>query len=317
MHDFNALRVQTNQTHEMETPEVTSPWALDISQPKAFNPPKLGQSINHDGRFYFIGNFIGSGHFGNVYECTDEWGNPLVAKVLVPRNQTYDDVQESWLSELTKLKELRHPNVTFVHAAFECNDTFYLIIERCAMTLDIIIDLPHLNPDGWIPYVARDVLQALEFMHSHGYVHKDIHPGNIFVSQVSDRMVPTKEPVWSFKVGDLGISRLEHEIRPLNTMLALWMLPPEAIDSRQFGAIGRTVDVYHTGLLLLSLLINKIPTFSQDEILAGVPRQLAEAHSSKYAPAIARALRRHVGSRTPTAMHFWREIDQASRQFSI
>lgn len=283
-----------------------------VSQPKTFKPPSKGQSIHVDGKYYFMGDFIGRGYFGNVYECSDEWGNQLVAKVLVPRNQTYDQVRESWLAELRKLLDLRHPNVTYVHAAFECDDTFYLVMERCSMTLDVVINLENLKPDGWIPYVARDVLQGLEYIHSNGYVHKDIHPGNVFVSQSQDRMIPTKDAVWSFKVGDLGISRLETEINAFNTLLAEWMLPPEAIDPVQFGPIGRTVDVYHVGLLLLALLMNRVPTFTRDEVLAGVPRELAEASSSRYGRAIACALRRHVASRTPTAMHFWRDIYAAS-----
>ncbi|KAB2872202.1 MAG: protein kinase [Ideonella sp.] len=287
-----------------------------VTPPKSFSPPAKGASIHVDGRYYFIGDFMNRGYFGDVYACSDEWGNELVAKVLVPRDQTYEQVRENWLAELRKLLDLRHPNVTYVHAAFECDDTFHLVIERCSMTLDTVINLQNLKPDSWIPYVARDILQGLEYIHSNGYVHKDIHPGNIFVSQTHDRMLPSKDPVWSFKIGDLGISRLETEINAFNTLLAQWMLPPEAIDSAQFGTIARTVDIYHVGLLLLALLLNRTPAFTREEILAGHPRELAEQHSSRFAPAIARALRRHVASRTPTAMHFWREI-HACTQSSV
>jgi len=277
-------------------------------QPKAFKPPTRGQSILVDGKYYFIGEKLGQGSFGEVFECQDEWSNQLVAKILVPRNQTYDEVRENWLGELKKLLDLRHPNITHVHAAFECDDTFYLVIERCAMTLDGIIQLPNLAGELWLPYVARDILQGLEYMHINGYVHKDVHPGNVFVSQTTDRMVPTKEPVWSFKIGDLGISRLESEIEVFNTLLAQWMLPPEAIDPQEFGPVSRALDIYHAGLLLLALLLGTTPSFSRDEIVAGLPRQTAEALPSKYGPVIAKALRRHASARIPTAVQFWREI---------
>ena len=181
------------------------------------------------------------------------------------------------------------------------------------MTLDLVINLQGLIADNWIPYVARDVLQGLEYIHSAGYVHKDIHPGNVFVSQSQDRMVPTKDAVWSFKIGDLGISRLETEVSAFNTILAQWMLPPEAIDPSQFGQVGRTLDVYHVALMLLALTLNRVPTFTRDDVLEGVPRQLAESSESRYGPAIARALRRHTTARTPTAMHFWRDIFAASQ----
>ncbi|TBR07863.1 MAG: serine/threonine-protein kinase [Rugosibacter sp.] len=278
------------------------------TSPKTFKPPTRGQSILVDGKYYFIGEKLGNGSFGEVFECQDEWSNQLVAKVLVPRNQTYDEVRENWLQELRKLLDLRHPNITHVYAAFECDDTFYLVIERCSMTLDSIINLPGGNGDVWLPYVARDILQGLEYMHVNGYVHKDIHAGNVFVSQTIDRMVPSKDAVWSFKVGDLGISRLESDIEIFNTLLAQWMLPPEAIDPAEFGPVDRTLDVYHVGLLLLALLLGYSPSFTRDEIAAGVPRQTAEKLPSKYASVVAKALRRHAVARIPTAVQFWREI---------
>jgi len=249
--------------------EAVSEGMQPVPAPRTFSPPSRGKSIQVDGKYYSIGNLLGQGYFGSVYECSDEWENHLVAKVLVPKNQTYDEVRQNWLDELAKLLRLRHPNITYVHAAFECDDTFYIVMERCSMTLDVVINLQGLLPDNWVPHVARDVLQGLEYIHISGYVHKDIHPGNIFVSQSQDRMVPTRDAVWSFKIGDLGISRLETEINAFNTILAQWMLPPEAIQPEEFGQVGRAVDVYHVGLLLLAISLNRVPTFTQQEILEG------------------------------------------------
>ncbi|WP_374692355.1 protein kinase [Accumulibacter sp.] len=281
---------------------------LAQEQPRSFQPPSKGEAVLVDGHYYFIGDQIGQGGFGAVYECSDEWSNQLVAKILLPKNRTYEEVRESWLEELQKLLALRHPNITYVHAAFEYKDTFYIVIERCFSTLDGLINFQGLSGELWVPYVARDILQGLAYIHMNNYVHKDIHPGNVFVSQSFDRMVPTRDPVWSFKIGDLGISRLESDIEIFNTLLAQWMLPPEAIDPSEFGPVGRSMDIYHTGLLLLALLLGKTPMFTREEILAGVPRQLAEDHPSKYGPAISRALRRHATARTPTALQFWRDI---------
>ncbi|MCA3106743.1 MAG: protein kinase [Rhodocyclaceae bacterium] len=275
---------------------------------RQFTPPALGETITVDGKYYFIGRLIGKGAFGEAYECTDEWSNDLVAKILVPRNQTYDEVKDNWLQELHKLMHLRHPNITFIHQAFEYKDTFYLVMERCTMTLEAIISDPKLDHDLWIPYVARDILQALDYVHLLGYVHKDIHAGNVFVAQSFDRMVPTKDPVWSFKVGDLGISRLETDIRVFNTLLAQWMIPPEALDPDTFGTVSRATDIYHAALLLLALMNGRAPSFTPDEVLAGAPRKLAESLPSRFAPAVVRALRRHTNARTPTAMQFWREL---------
>ena len=78
------------------------------------------------------------------------------------------------------------------------------------------------------------------------------------------RMVATKDPTYSYKVGDLGITREESNIDIENTLLAQWMLPPEALDSDEFGPIGRAIDVYHIGLVLLSVLLGYEPSFTKD-----------------------------------------------------
>jgi serine/threonine protein kinase len=279
--------------------------------PQKFIPPQKGETIICNGVNYFIGDRIGQGAFGVVYECTDEWSNELVAKVILPQNRTYDQVRKEWLSEFQNLIQLRHPNITFIHQAFEYRDTFYLIIEKCAMPLKYIIGAPNIDGEVWLPYVARDILHGLDYLHNFGYIHKDLHPENIFISKKYDLMVPTKDPVWSFKIGDLGISRLEGDIHFFNTVLAQWMLPPEYLKPSEFGVLGKNIDLYHTGLLLLGLLLNEMPQFTQEEILAGRPREMAEQLNSPYALVIARALRRHVAARTQTAIEMWRDIFQA------
>jgi serine/threonine-protein kinase len=93
-----------------------------------------------------------------------------------------------------------------------------------------------------------------------------------------------------------------------NTMVGRWMTPPEFLKPDRFGKIGKPVDIYHAGLLFLSLLLGRIPAFTEGEILEGRPRNIAEKLNSAYSPAIAKALRRHVDNRTQTAIDFWKDI---------
>jgi len=130
----------------------------------------------------------------------------------------------------------------------------------------------------------------------------------VFVTEQRRKRRLIKEQVWSFKVGDLGLTRLESDIRVFQTLLADWMRPPEAFEPEKFGAVGHQVDIYQTGLLLLALMLKEIPYFTREEILGGIPQALAAKHDSKFAPVVAKALRRHVEWRTQTALEFWREL---------
>jgi len=287
--------------------------AVPVAQPRRFRLPDKGEVISHGERNFYIGEKLGRGGFGVVYECSDDWGNPLVAKVILPHERPYAEVRESWLEEAEKLMDLRHPNITFVREAFEYQDTFYLIIERCNFPLMQVITSFGLDAERWLPYVARDVLQALDYIHAHGYVHKDLHPGNVFVVESRQQAAFIHRIVRSFKIGDLGLTRLETDGRAFQTRLAEWMRPPELIDTDTFGPVGRQVDLYQTGLLMLSLLLKEIPYFTSEEIVAGFPQAVAQDHPSPYAPVIAKALRRHVEWRTQTALEFWRELSAVTK----
>jgi serine/threonine-protein kinase len=279
---------------------------------KTFQQPVPGERIQHPGRAYTIGERIGQGAYSSVFACTDDWDNVLVAKVLWPHNQPYEDVRERWMHELRMLVELRHPNITFVHDAFEYRDTFYLVLERCTLSLGQLIAVPDLQRELWILPVARCVLQAIHFIHLSGYIHKDLHLENVHSAQVRDEINPCQPGATVFKVADLGISRLVREVDVFNTLLAPWMLPPEYLMPGEFGYLGQGVDIYHAGLLFLALLLGAPPSFTRDEIVAGKPRMLAEGVHPGFGPVIARALRRHVRHRTQTALQFWQELRSSS-----
>lgn len=276
--------------------------------PPQFRLPQVGDTIHFENRTYYIGSPLGQGAFGQVFECHDDWDMPLVAKVLLPRNERYEQVEARWQGEVANLQALRHPNVTYIHDAFECESTFYLIIERCSHDLNRIIENPSINGERWLPHVASQVLRGLDYIHRQGFVHKDLHPGNIFIAWQHDPIDPDRDPVFRAKIGDLGISRLEQDIRIFNTILAQWMRPPEALDPQRFGVIGAPLDIYHAALGFLALLLGKMPQFTVPDVLAGAPRKTAESLHSPIGDVLARALRRRVAHRTQTALQFWKEL---------
>lgn len=279
-----------------------------LPQVVPFHAPVRGSTItNGSNGTYFIGERIGSGSFGDVYECTDEWANALVVKVLKP-SLPFEQMWRRWESEVENLMRMRHPNITYMHDAFVHEHIFYIVVEKCLYSLDRVLSRVDEN---WVVHIARDVLQGLAFVHRHGYVHKDVHPGNIFVSLTSDAIDRESGPYLSFKLGDLGIARLESDIRTVGTILAPWMRPPEAIDPQQFGTVGRPTDVYHAALLLLAVLHREVLPFNEHEIVTGVPQRVADQLPTGFSRALGNALHPHVLYRTQTPLEFWRELQAA------
>jgi eukaryotic-like serine/threonine-protein kinase len=275
-----------------------------------FTPPFKGlviTSINTN-TTYEIGDFLGEGFFGTVFEATDVWKNNLAVKVLKPKG-TYEQVQRAANNEFTKLLTLRHPNVTYVFDAFEFNNAFYIVTEKCFAPIESVFTLSKFTGALWVRPIARCLLQAINFLHVAGYVHQDIHAGNLFMTFHRNEMGDPESDSITFKLGDLGITKLFSEIDAANTLLNGSMFPPEFIDPKSFGDLGKTVDIYHAGLLLMQIIIGKPLTFTPEEILDGAPRKMAEQLDYPFDIALSKALRRRVSERTQSALELWNDLN--------
>ena len=89
-------------------------------------------------------------------------------------------------------------------------------------------DLLDLTPGGLreeqIAYVCREALEALAGLHAKGLVHRDVKPGNIFVTSAG-----------GVKLGDLGAARRAADACPGDwTAGPLWAAP-EVLAARPYG----------------------------------------------------------------------------------
>ena len=275
---------------------------------KSATQPSFGETITSlfTGNTYTIGQQIGEGHFGIVYACSDVWNNELAVKVLKPIG-TYEQVKEKAEGEFSRLMELRHPNITSVYDAFECRDTFYIVTERCHSPISKIFDLSDFDGMSWFMPIARQLLQAVHYLHLNNYVHQDIHEDNVFSTFIQDEMIPDRNAI-QFKLGDLGVTKFLDNVDAANTR-ARWLLPPEVLNPSKFGATDTRIDIYHLGLLLLQLACSSRLRFTPEEILSGKPREMALRLSFPYNTALEKTLRRRVAYRTASAMELWRDLN--------
>lgn len=253
-----------------------------------------------------MGQRIGEGSFGLVFECKDGWGNDLAAKVLKP-TRSYEEVKAAALGELERLLKLRHPYITYVFDAFEFRDTIYIITERCHCPLTNLFRLPDFVGLVWVLPIARCLLQAVQFLHVNQYAHQDIHLNNVFAAFARNEMNDKAPGAINFKLGDLGIARVFSELDAANT-LAEWLRPPEALDPGEYGPLDHRIDIYHAALVFLQFAHGKEITFTREEILDGRPREMARELPPPLNFALEKALRRHAAYRTASAAEFWRDL---------
>ena len=260
-----------------------------------------GSLISPRGRTYLLGEHLGDGSFGDVFDAIGPFDQPCAVKVFRPRLHQAA-VREQWLKEASRLYQLRHPHIVYVFDYFEAGGLFFLVMERCDHTLEVMLSAPF--TDRLVIDVMRQVLFAAQYLSDNEVLHNDIHAGNVLVVQGEHLIV---------KLSDLGIAQDlsgRPSVRP--ELVQHRIMAPELVRG---GYSTKQSDLYQLGLLMYHMHTaqSAIDTSGGyeamvEQIHAGVPRARAEALRTPLGEIIAVMLRRHEQYRFASPIQVWEEL---------
>ncbi len=208
---------------------------------------------------YRIVRLLGAGGQAYVYEASHEQLQRRVA-LKVPR----PEVAERIIREARLTAPLEHPHIVRVEDIAADREAPFLVMECCTGgSLDHLLErYPGGLPLADVRAIARAVLEALEFSHRRGVVHRDVKPANVLFDA---RGTP--------KLADLGIGTagtggpdLEHSVGlsratlegPMGTPL---FVAPEQEDPRRLrgASIDGRADLFSFGKMLFVMLTGASP----------------------------------------------------------
>ncbi|HYN91536.1 MAG TPA: protein kinase, partial [Thermoleophilaceae bacterium] len=217
-----------------------------------------------DGRYRILRR-IGSGGMADVYCAEDSHlGRQVAIKVLHRRFAQDQEFVERFRREAKSAAGLNHPNVVGVFDRGEHEGTYYIAMEfLTGRTLkDIAGSEAPLEQERVID-IGVQILQAAEFAHRHGVIHRDFKPHNVIVDEHGHA-----------KVTDFGIARAgASEMTETGSIMgtAQYLSPEQA----QGHAVTATSDIYSIGVMLYEMLAGRLP-FEGDSAVAVALKHLSE-----------------------------------------
>jgi len=261
-----------------------------------------------DGR-YRVGPKIARGGMATVYEATDTRLDRTVALKVLHSGYADDEAFVSrFIREARSTARLAHPHVVSVFDQGEDDGTLYLAMEYVpGRTLrDVVRDQAPLQPAHALA-LLEPVLSALAAAHDAGFVHRDVKPENVLLTD--DGRV---------KVADFGLVRAVTTATNTATSGVLIgtvsYIAPELVTD---GSADARSDVYSAGVLLYELLTGRKPHQGETPIQVAykhvhedVPPPSAEVDSiPPYVDAlVARATARQRDSRPADAKVLLRQL---------
>lgn len=220
---------------------------MHIHTTDAISAVEPGRTLDH----YRLEALIAESALSRTFRATDlRDGRTLAIKIPHAGLETDPVAQERFRREEEIGSTLHHPNVMRIFREPD-RSGFYLTMEWCeGRTLAAILkESGELPPERAIA-ITIQILHALEFLHQHGVVHRDLNPEHIMVNARDE-----------IKVIDFGLAMQQGARRLTFTGYSPVLGTPDYISPEQVrGKRGDArSDLYAAGIILWQMLSGRPP----------------------------------------------------------
>jgi serine/threonine protein kinase len=274
------------------------------------------ETIGH----YRIRRKIGEGAMGVVYEGWDDRLERSVAiKTIGPANQSHEAHGRLW-REARSLARVNHPHVCQVFEVLEERNTLVLILELLEGQSLADRLIAGMVPPSEALEIVRQILEALETLHSLGIVHRDLKPSNVFLTRHGVKLLDFGVA----RTTDVAMSGDPDQARTLEPLTAPGLIvgTPFYMAPEQASGLpaGPAADIFSAGSVLYEMLAGKRPFQGAsvvDVLYAVLHQHPPPLSGSREIEALDRIIRRAMEKRVEDRYASAREMLEALQSVSF
>ncbi|XP_024378756.1 serine/threonine-protein kinase TIO isoform X1 [Physcomitrium patens] len=199
---------------------------------------------------YHVIELVGEGSFGKVYKGRRKYTGQTVAMKFILKHGKSDKDIDNLRQEIEILRQLKHENIIEMLDAFESPQEFCVVTEFAQGELFEILEDDKNLPEAQVQAIAKQLVKALHYLHSHRIIHRDMKPQNILIGAGG-----------IVKLCDFGFARA----MSCNTMVLrsikgtpLYMAP-ELVREQPYN---HTADLWSLGVILYELYVGQPPFYT-------------------------------------------------------
>eukprot|EP00270_Netrium_digitus_P021217 TRINITY_DN896_c0_g1_i2.p1 TRINITY_DN896_c0_g1~~TRINITY_DN896_c0_g1_i2.p1 ORF type:complete len:340 (-),score=23.33 TRINITY_DN896_c0_g1_i2:737-1756(-) len=217
-----------------------------------------------DGSFaevYELGKILGSGQFGQVFQCTRKYdGKQFASKAILKSRLQDSEGLDLLVKEVQVLNKLHgHPGVVLLEHVMQDEHRVHIVLELCrgGDLNQKLLTQGKLSEERAREYF-RSIFEVILRFHQLGIIHRDIKPENFLLLDDS--------PSSSIKAIDFGLS-VFHQPGQSHSDIAgsLLFMPPEVLAK----SYGPECDIWSAGAMLYMLLCGR-PPFKGESVLHSI-----------------------------------------------
>src|SRR5712691_3358267 len=218
-----------------------------------------------------LGNYdiirrIRVGGMGAVYEGRQRtaFGRRVAIKVILGSYADDPDMRRRFAREARTVARLHHPHILPLIEFGEEQSLLYLVmpfIEGGTLTAYLHRSLPDLSE---VAAIYLQLLDAVEYAHDEGLIHRDIKSSNVLLE-------PRRGGMLHVYLADFGLVRTwqpgeqEQEGKPI-PLDQIPGTPYYMAPEQTRGIVTASTDIYALGVLLYQMLVGELPYDDPDEI---------------------------------------------------